>query len=146
MITDPLGNAWIDPSGNEDGDLCISTFGPALGGGARAYNETIDGGRYYLQEEWSNDNGGCATRDEADHVSFSAPHQLHAGRRGRFHARARDPDGSIVGYTWFFGDGRHAGGRTNRHKFRHAGTYRVALRVTDSSGNWAFAARTVRVL
>ncbi len=74
MITDPLGDAWIDQnSGNEDGDLCLSSFGPAIGGsGSGAWNESINGGHYYLQEEWSNANQGCAPRARPDAVSFLA--------------------------------------------------------------------------
>ncbi len=62
-ITDPLGNAWIDSSGNEIGDKCNFTFGSPLGGAAGAeYNEQISTGNYYLQEEWSNAAGGCVQR------------------------------------------------------------------------------------
>ena len=40
MVTDPVGDAWIDSSGSEDGDLCLTSFGPAIGGsGASAWNE-----------------------------------------------------------------------------------------------------------
>ena len=31
-VTDPLGNAWVDSSGDEIADLCITSYGPALGG------------------------------------------------------------------------------------------------------------------
>ena len=62
-ITDPLGNAWYDSSGNEIGDKCNFTFGSPLGGAAGAqYNEQIGTGNYYLQEEWSNAAGGCVQR------------------------------------------------------------------------------------
>jgi hypothetical protein len=59
-ITDPLGTAWFDQRGYEDGDKCAWTFGTALGGSSGAqYNQTINGGRYYLQREWSNRSSGC---------------------------------------------------------------------------------------
>jgi hypothetical protein len=59
-ITDPLGSAWYDSSGNEDGDKCAWNFGSPLGGGAGAeYNQVINGGHYYLQQEWSNHSSGC---------------------------------------------------------------------------------------
>ena len=62
-ITDPLGNAWYDSSGNEIGDKCNFTFGSPLGGAAGAqYNEQISAGNYYLQEEWSNAAAGCVQR------------------------------------------------------------------------------------
>lgn len=62
-ITDPLGNAWYDASGNEIGDKCNFNFGSPLGGSPGAqYNEQIASGRYYLQQEWSNAVSGCAQR------------------------------------------------------------------------------------
>jgi hypothetical protein len=62
-ITDPLGTAWYDSSGNEIGDKCNFNFGTPLGGAAGAeYNELIGTGEYYLQMEWSNAAGGCVQR------------------------------------------------------------------------------------
>lgn len=59
-ITDPLGTAWYDASGNEDGDKCAWTFGTPLGGSPGAeYNQVIGSGHYYLQREWSNHSSGC---------------------------------------------------------------------------------------
>src|SRR5579884_2966408 len=59
-ITDPLGSAWYDSAGNEDGDKCAWNFGSSLGStGTGAYNQVINGHDYYLQQEWSNASGGC---------------------------------------------------------------------------------------
>jgi hypothetical protein len=59
-ITDPYGTAWYDSSGNENGDKCAWNFGTPLGGSAGAeYNQVINGGHYYLQQEWSNHSSGC---------------------------------------------------------------------------------------
>jgi len=63
-ITDPIGNAWIASDGAENGDLCAYGFGTQLGGtaGVDAYNQVINGNRYDLQQEYSNElpNRGCA--------------------------------------------------------------------------------------
>lgn len=143
-ITDPLGNAWIDSSFQEDADLCITSFGAPIGGsGDRAYNQLIHGDHYYLQDEWSNEDGGCRPRDENDRISFSVRQRL-AGVF-RFTARGSDPDGAIVKYDWFFGDHRTAHGRRSSHPFRRAGSFRVVLRTTDRAGNWSFFARRVHV-
>jgi hypothetical protein len=144
-ITDPYGDGWIDASGNENGDLCISSFGPSLGSTAAGpFNEVIHGGHYYLQEEYSNNDGGCQARDEADPVSFTSPSRAVHGHSVSFSAHASDPDGRIVAYDWYFGNGNghhhHA-----THAFRRAGSYRVVLRAVDSSGNYAFASRLVTV-
>jgi hypothetical protein len=144
-VTDPLGTAWIDGSGNENGDLCIGAYGPNLGGsGAGLWDEVIHGQHYYLQEEWSNENGSCQARDEADSISFSGPTRTQAGKRVSFIAHAGDPDGRIVAYNWYFGDGT-SHSRVSTHSFRRAGVYRVVLRSTDRAGNWPFDTRTVRV-
>jgi hypothetical protein len=59
-ITDPLGNAWYDRRGAENGDKCAWNFGAALGGAStHQYNQVINGGTYYLQQEWSNRSSGC---------------------------------------------------------------------------------------
>jgi hypothetical protein len=146
MVTDPLGDAWIDGSGNENGDLCISDFGPNLGGLAdSAFNEVIHGGRYYLQEEWSNDDASCQPRDEPDSVSVSAPRRARVGAEVTFTASASDPDGRIASYVWFFGEGRPGRRRRSWHAFKRAGSYRVVLRTTDSSGNYAYSSRSVRI-
>lgn len=146
VVTDPQGNGWIDPSGQENGDLCITSFGPNLGGsGGGAWNEVIHGGRYYLQEEWSNEDSSCQPRDESDVLSFSAPAQVATNKRFLLTVSAQDPDGAIVAYRWFFGDRTTGRGRVVSHVFRRAGVYRVVLRTTNQAGNWGFYAATLRV-
>jgi hypothetical protein len=57
--TDPLLNAWQDPTGNEVMDECRNDFTVTLGGSVTAaenteagtlYNQTISGGTYYLND------------------------------------------------------------------------------------------------
>jgi hypothetical protein len=146
MVTDPDGNAWINARGEEDGDLCLTAFGPSLSGpGRTGWNETIHGGHFFLQEEWSNADGGCAPRAKSDSVSFAQMRATGHARLMWFNGRGSDPQGRIVSYEWFFGDGRIAFGPHVAHKFKLPGSYRVMLRATDSWGNWAFAGRTVHV-
>lgn len=51
-------------------------------------------------------------------------------------AGSADPDGSIVGYEWNFGDGPAfiAGSATANYNYTNAGSYTAQLRVTDNSG------------
>jgi hypothetical protein len=57
-----------------------------------------------------------------------------------------DPDGSIVGYAWSFGDGSPVeGGATPSHTYRAAGTYTVTLTAADSAGLSATTTRSVTV-
>jgi len=54
--TDPLGTAWYDSSGNENGDKCAWNFGPLNSqGGDVSWN----GHAYYVQKEWDNHVSGC---------------------------------------------------------------------------------------
>ncbi len=147
MITDPLGNAWIDAgSGDEIGDLCLTSFGPPIGGsGMSAWNENINGGHYFLQEEWSNHNGGCEARAQSDRIGFRAG--LTGGRSLSvgFVAHGSDPQGRILVYRWFFGDGHSATGWRAVHRYGRIGVYRAILRTTDSWGNWSYYAATLTV-
>ena len=58
-VTDPDINAWLDSSGNENGDLCAWTFGAqsSLPGGAQ-YNVPLGSRKYLLQEIWANVGAG----------------------------------------------------------------------------------------
>jgi hypothetical protein len=145
-VTDPEGNAWIDSQGNEEADLCLTQFGPSLGGsGDRAWNESINGGHFLLQEVWSDADSACEQRAKPDVLSFGLGRGADRARSLSFVAHGSDPDGHMVGFQWFFGDGRDAFGRRTNHTFKLAGTYRVMLRATDSWGNWSFSARNVTI-
>lgn len=147
MITDPFSDAWVEPnSGEETGDLCLTSFGAPIGGdGGNAWNENVNGGHYFLQEEWSNHSGACEPRAKSDTVSFQtgldSAHKISLW----FLGHAGDPQGRIIAYRWFFGDGRALSGRRAWHRYARAGKYRVVLRTTDSWGDWAFYAATVTV-
>ena len=49
-------------------------------------------------------------------------------------AGSNDPDGSIAGYAWTFGDGGTASGVSASHTYAAAGTYSAKLTVTDNRG------------
>ena len=57
-----------------------------------------------------------------------------------------DPDGSIVQYSWNFGDGGRASGRVVTHTFNTWGTFSVRLTVLDDRGASGSRARTVEIL
>jgi PKD repeat protein len=56
-----------------------------------------------------------------------------------------DPEGGALGYAWDFGDGATATGATSSHTYATAGTYSVALTVTDPGGLTATTSRSVTV-
>jgi PKD repeat protein len=45
-----------------------------------------------------------------------------------------DPDGEVVRYSWYFGDGGGADGPTASHRYEAIGTFPVTLYVTDNDG------------
>jgi hypothetical protein len=55
-ITDPdVSTGWYDAAGFENGDECAYVYGQPVGGSPGAfYNQTINGGHYLTQEEFSN--------------------------------------------------------------------------------------------
>jgi PKD repeat protein len=56
-----------------------------------------------------------------------------------------DPDGTMVGYAWDFGDGSTGSGKIPSHSYSIAGIYSVKLNVTDNSGSTAVSTQTVTV-
>ena len=56
-----------------------------------------------------------------------------------------DPDGTIVGYEWSFGDEATATGITASHSYSSAGTYTVTLTVTDNNGLTGTTTKSVTV-
>ena len=122
MVTDPGGDAWIDARGNENGDLCLTSFGPSLSGaGPAAWNENVHGGHFFLQEEWSNADSACEPRAKPDPLSFAERRISGRGRALWFTAHGSQPGGHLVAFNWFFGDGRAGFGRRVSHTFRAPG-------------------------
>src|SRR5262249_55086862 len=61
-ITDPYGNAWMDPNGFEVADKCENPEdGVPLGFAPNGspYNQVINGHQYLIQDMWSNAVTGC---------------------------------------------------------------------------------------
>src|SRR4029079_14531769 len=60
-------------------------------------------------------------------------------------AGSSDPDGTIAGYAWTFGDGATGAGATPSHTYAAAGTFTVTLTVTDNSGLQGSVSHAVNV-
>jgi phosphodiesterase/alkaline phosphatase D-like protein len=142
-ITDPLGTAWWDSSGNEIGDKCNQLM-------------TIQGG-YSLQQEWSNLDQACGTAASAysaPTASFLAPSTGTPGQQASFDASSSsDPSANrtsmtfsgtsysissgIASYQWSWGDGTSSAGSAQSagtHAYSSVGTYQVSLTVIDQLG------------
>ncbi len=57
-----------------------------------------------------------------------------------------DPDGTIAGYAWNFGDGSTGTGPTASHTYGSAGTYTITLTVTDNTGGSGGTATTSKTV
>jgi hypothetical protein len=146
-ITDPLGTAWGDASGNEIADLCAGIYGRPIGGaGARAFNEAIGDGRYWLQELWSNATRHCQQRAPADAVILLVPPDGAVGVPLSVAATGSAPGRRPVAYRWDFGDGSApVSGATVSHTFTAPGTYTVTVTMTDSWGDASAASAALTV-
>jgi PKD repeat protein len=60
-------------------------------------------------------------------------------------AQSTDPDGTVAGYAWAFGDGATGTGAQTQHAYAAPGTYTVTLTVTDDDGATAATTRSVVV-
>ena len=86
--------------------------------------------------------------DESPTASFSLnPLEPTAGQPVSFNGTSSiDPDGSIVAYSWSFGDGTPVGsGPAPTHAYAAPGSYTVTLTVTDSDGATNAASRPLTV-
>ena len=61
-------------------------------------------------------------------------------------SKSYDPDGSIQGYTWNFGDGTLSNNAVDIHSWTENGTYNVTLLVTDNDGASSLASLKITVL
>lgn len=60
-------------------------------------------------------------------------------------ASSADPDGTIISYSWDFGDGTGGAGISTTHTYLSAGVYTTRLTVTDDDGSSDQATRSVVV-
>jgi hypothetical protein len=97
-ITNPIGDGWMDPNGNEVGDKCED--GPGRGAplgfapDGSPYNQLIGGHRYLVQTMWSNAQAGCVQRSSATSSALPLAQvhltQFSSAVSGRIPAARRD--------------------------------------------------------
>lgn len=105
----------------------------------RAYNAAGDSG-------YSNEATVSSQPTQSPpEVVIAGPSEAVATIAADFYGGNSTDDGLIVSYTWDFGDGARATGRTVSHTWSTAGTYTVVLKVTDSDGLSASRAQQVVV-
>ena len=154
--------ADVDGSASADPDGSISSYswnwgdGSAPGTGTTASHKYASAGTYTVTLTVT-DNGGLtatSTRNVTVEAapptnqppvsSFAAlPAQLTVNLDG---SASTDADGTIVGYSWDFGDGTTGTGVTTSHVYGAAGTYTVTLTVTDDDGATHASSEPVQVV
>jgi len=151
--TNPAVNGWVqfDGSGSSDPDGSIASyswnFGDGTSGtGAVAWHRFSAPGTYVVGLTVTDDDGATNSTSRTIQVgptnqpptaAFTySPASPGVGEWIRLDGTgSSDPDGSIVEYTWSFGDGTAPeGGSTVYHQFSSPGTYNVTLTVEDDDG------------
>ena len=91
--------------------------------------------------------GGGSGGNQPPTASFTAtPSTGNAPLTVNFDALASsDSDGSIVSYSWDFGDGTSGSGQNPAHIYTQTGNFTVVLTVTDDDGATATASQTLTI-
>jgi PKD repeat protein len=148
-------------AGTPTGTVTISVSGAnatctiALSGGEGSCSMILDGvGERTLTATYQGGPGFAGSSDTEVHtVSAQPPPPNQApdadydwtcnGLTCQFTDASRDNDGSVVGWSWNFGDGGTSGEQNPARTFASEGRYTVTLTVTDNGG--AIDARTADV-
>jgi len=108
-----------------------------------ASNATVDGAFASYYSQVAPYLGGGSSGNTAPTASFTFS---CSGLECSFDGSASsDPDGTIVGYAWSFGDGGSASGAQVTHTYGGDGTFNVTLTVTDDDGATDGEAKPVTV-
>ncbi|PZQ87802.1 MAG: hypothetical protein DI534_13570 [Leifsonia xyli] len=135
-------SATTAASGRTIADYSWSFGDGSTGNGATATHSYATAGTYQVTLTATDDGGLAGSTTQS--VTVTAPNQppvvsftsSTAGLTASVNASAStDPDGTIVSYSWNWGDGTPAGsGTTAAHKYAQPGTYQVTVTATDDDG------------
>jgi PKD repeat protein len=142
----------FDGSGSSDSDGTITSYGWQFGDGTQAsgvsVTHTFDGG-HDVRLIVMDDRGALGTSvhnvNQPPVVSFTT---TCSGLTCTFDGSASfDPDGTIAGFMWRFGDLKDGTGPAIRtHTYTAAGTYIVTLTATDSDSDRTTYSKSVTVV
>ncbi|TQV67670.1 PKD domain-containing protein [Exilibacterium tricleocarpae] len=100
-------------------------------------------------QEWSllgACDGSGGGNNQAPGANANGPYSGQVGTAITFSsAGSSDPDGTITGYSWNFGDGNTSSAGSPSHTYSNAGTYTVTLTVTDNDGASATASTAATI-
>ena len=129
-----------DGRGSEIGDDCAFVYGSGFGGSPGAeYDQTINGGHYFIQEEFSNQNfaankkGACI--QQVDLPTATGLKVKSSAKVGKVTTMKVPRPLDVTSYSWDFGDGSPLGtSAAVTHVYTSPGTYTVTLTLTDVIG------------
>jgi len=155
----------FDASSSHDPDGIIVKYEWSLGDGSSGTGGSIshtytESGTYTIDLTVTDDKGKTASSSET--ITVLPPYDVNAGLTVTFVASPRSylvppltiqfdasgsssDQGSIVSYSWSFGDGSTGSGRIVLHTYSSAGSYTVSLTATDSQGATASITRIIQV-
>lgn len=145
----------FDASGSTDPDGTITgvawTFSDGGTASGASVTRTFAAPGSYTATATVTDNGGATAAvnrvvtvvDASPTAAFTAS---CAGATCTFDgSTSSDPDGTVTGYAWTFGDGGTASGATASRTYTASGTYPVTLTVTDNRGRTGTVTHDVTV-
>ncbi|MET0866236.1 MAG: PKD domain-containing protein [Nakamurella sp.] len=137
----------VDASGSSDPDGTVSSYawnwGDGSGGtGATASHRYAVAGTYQVTLTVTDNAGAASTVSHSVNPVAPAnvpPNAAFTSACSLLNcsfdsATANDPDGTLAGFAWDFGDGGSGTGASSQHSYQAAGTYTVRLTVTDNLG------------
>jgi PKD repeat protein len=139
-----------------DGSLSVGTitkysynFGPATKSGATTTNTYTysTAGNYTITLTVTDSTGSTSSYSQTAYLSNPTSSFIASSSQGTasFDASASTDLYPISKYAWSFGDGTTGSGKTPKHVYAAAGTYTVALTVTDTFNNSASTSKTVTI-
>jgi PKD repeat protein len=151
--------ASFNASASTDTDGTIASYAwnfgdSTTGTGVSPTHAYSAAGDYTVTLTVTDDDGDTASTTRTVTVTAPAPNQAPVAAftattsdlAASFTAAASsDPDGSIAGYAWNFGDGTTGTGVTASRTYAAAGTYSVTLAVTDNNGATTSLTKSVTV-
>ena len=143
----------------KDADGAVASYAWDFGDGASSTEEDpvhnySDSGTYDVRVAVTDDDGDSASLqlrvlidDRPPRCSIDASNTTGTIKdQFTFTANATDPDGTVNGWTWDFGDGAESKSRTAKHTYNKPGSYTVRLTVQDDDGSNAQALAVIVVI
>lgn len=145
-MSDPLGTAWYDSQGYENGDECAWLSMATKYNGIGDYSQTINQNEYLMQSEWSNRANNCVLTNTYPQptASFTATAGT-AAHSLNFTLTRSDSDDTTFRYSWSFGDGATSTLQNPTHTYATAGSKTVTVTVFDAHGDQAHVVKAVTV-